>query len=466
MSEDHDTHETTERALGALRAANPAPAGADPNEESALQGARARVMLAVRGDVERPAPAAGRRRRVAWPRIALATSTAVAAGVVGVLIGWNVAPTDATPVAPQIARVDGAAQTMMNGGAAIGAPLGAPEAMSATGGVADKAMTSMVYGGPTLLEPGAGLPDDAGVANGYRYGTAGPDGRAVATAVAATFGVEGEVREEGGAWMVGSADGSGPSVNVWNYGGMVSWSYSDPGVGGCVVAEPREEPAADASASSAGSVGSADAAIAEPPPCEPVAGGPAPSPEEARAQAEVLLAAVGHDTDTAVWETSGDQMSAYATAWTTVDGMRTSLAASVWFGADGRVGSANGTLVDLIAIPDYPTVGARTAVLRTQQPGWSMLATPWYGGGSVMPMVAESGQAGTPAAAAPEVDGRPVAVTPLTRVTVDDARPGLYEVYQPDGTVLLLPAHLVTDANGGTWSVLAVADEYVSFAAP
>lgn len=455
MSEDHDTHETTKRALGALRAANPVPAGADPAEESALQGARARVMLAVRGDATQPALAAGRRRRIGWPRIALATSTAVAAGIVGVLIGWNVAPTDVAPAAPQIAQIGGASQTAINDGAAIGAP----EAMSAAGGVADKAMTSMGYGGPTLLEPGPNLPDEAGVANGYRYSAAGPDGRTVAAAVAATFGVEGEVREEGGAWLVGSPDGSNPTVNVWNFGGLVSWSYSDPGVGGCVVAEPREESAADAGA------GSDAAAIAEPLPCEPAAEGPLPSPEKARAQAERLLAAVGHDTDAAVWETAGDETSAYATAWTTVDGMRTSLAASIWFGADGRVGSANGTLVELIAIPDYPTVGARTAVLRAQQPGWSMLATPWAGGGSVMPMVAEGDQAETPATAAPEFDGRPVAVAPLTRVTVDDARRGLFEVYQPDGTILLLPAHLVADADGGTWSVLAVADEYVSFAA-
>jgi len=459
MNDNHETHETyqtAERALDALRAANPTPADADPHEESALRAVRARVMLVVRGDATRPPQSIGRRRRAGWPRIALATSTAVAASLVGVLIGWNLALTDATSVTPQIAQVGGVPQ------AAIDAPgvIGAPEMMRESDGDATKATASAVYGGPTLLEPGPGLPDETGVANGYRYGAEGPDERALAAVVAATFGVEGEVREEGGAWLVGPMDGSSPTVNVWNYGGMVGWSYSDPGVGGCLTPGSREEPTVD------GNAGSPDVAIPEIVPCEPVGGGPAPRPEEARAQADRLLAAVGHDTDAAVWETSGDETSAYVTAWSTVDGMRTSLAASVWFGADGRIGSANGTLVDLIVVPGYPTVGARTAVLRAQRPGWSMLATPWHGGVSPMPMVVESGQAGPPAKAAPEVNGRPVAVAPLTRVTVDEARPGLFEVYQPDGTVLLLPAHLMKDADGRNWSVLAVADEYVSFAAP
>jgi len=49
-------------------------------------------------------------------------------------------------------------------------------------------------------------------------------------------------------------------------------------------------------------------------------------------------------------------------------------------------------------------------------------------------------------------------------VNIVSARLGLASQYQPDGTVLLIPAYEFTDSNDGTWSVIAVDDSQLDFA--
>jgi len=53
---------------------------------------------------------------------------------------------------------------------------------------------------------------------------------------------------------------------------------------------------------------------------------------------------------------------------------------------------------------------------------------------------------------------------PVTNVQIVSARLGLASQYQPDGSVLLVPAYEFTDSNGGTWSVIAVAESHLDFA--
>ena len=53
---------------------------------------------------------------------------------------------------------------------------------------------------------------------------------------------------------------------------------------------------------------------------------------------------------------------------------------------------------------------------------------------------------------------------PVNDVEIVDARLGLASQWQPDGSVLVVPAYEFTDADGGTWSVIAVADEKLDFA--
>jgi hypothetical protein len=49
-------------------------------------------------------------------------------------------------------------------------------------------------------------------------------------------------------------------------------------------------------------------------------------------------------------------------------------------------------------------------------------------------------------------------------VEIVEARLGLASQWQPDGSVLVVPAYEFTDADGGAWSVIAVADDALDFA--
>ena len=53
---------------------------------------------------------------------------------------------------------------------------------------------------------------------------------------------------------------------------------------------------------------------------------------------------------------------------------------------------------------------------------------------------------------------------PVNEVEIVSARLGLASQWQPDGSVLVVPAYEFTDADGGTWSVIAVAESMLDFA--
>jgi hypothetical protein len=54
---------------------------------------------------------------------------------------------------------------------------------------------------------------------------------------------------------------------------------------------------------------------------------------------------------------------------------------------------------------------------------------------------------------------------PVNNVEIVSARLGLTSQWQPDGSVLVVPAYVFTDADGGTWSVLAVEESMLDFRA-
>jgi hypothetical protein len=70
-----------------------------------------------------------------------------------------------------------------------------------------------------------------------------------------------------------------------------------------------------------------------------------------------------------------------------------------------------------------------------------------------------SQQPTTPPAPTP---GAPVS-WPVQHVELGSAVLGVALTYQADGSQLLVPAYLLTDGNGGTWSVIAVADDHLDF---
>jgi len=63
----------------------------------------------------------------------------------------------------------------------------------------------------------------------------------------------------------------------------------------------------------------------------------------------------------------------------------------------------------------------------------------------------------------PTYQGRPALGVTITVATITKAELGLAQYWQPDGTILLLPAYLISDKDDHQWSMLAVDDSYVAF---
>ena len=77
---------------------------------------------------------------------------------------------------------------------------------------------------------------------------------------------------------------------------------------------------------------------------------------------------------------------------------------------------------------------------------------------------ADQGTVWTPPTAPPTTPSAGTAVAwPVNNVEITGARLGLASQYQADGTVLIVPAYEFTAADGGTWSVIAVADGSLDF---
>ena len=153
-----------------------------------------------------------------------------------------------------------------------------------------------------------------------------------------------------------------------------------------------------------------------------------------------------------------------AQAWPVVDGQRIDQAWSLEL-TEAGVSSAYGALADL--------VDARR-IRRRQRAGGVRAA--------LRPAVrrADDGDAVRRAPSAPRRrsrgvgasdraagDARPTGTSvswPVNDVEIVSARLGLASQWQPDGSVLVVPAYEFTDADGGAWSVIAVADSKLDFA--
>jgi hypothetical protein len=286
-------------------------------------------------------------------------------------------------------------------------------------------------------------------------------------AVAAALGIPGDPSAQGGdgmSWMVGPMDGSGPQVWVGGYGSMVNWSFNDPSAYvTCAQPAPEPRPADSDSAVKGSDSGGSGVAVGEPSPVCTEAGVP-PTEKEAVAQAKEVLAAVGVDPDSVEWEVYRDDYSASATAWQVVNGQRTNMAWSFAYSQTGQLQWASGFAAELVEVPAYPIVGARTAIERMKDPRWNSL----LGGGPIYAArdvaVSSAAQPGTSEPVTK--DGRPVISMPVSTVVIDKAELGLTQYSQPDGSVLLVPAYVLTGADGSTWSVLAITEEYVDFSVP
>ncbi|MFE5341996.1 hypothetical protein ACFQ80_17335 [Isoptericola sp. NPDC056578] len=470
-----DRDDRDDMAFARLRAADPA-AGVEP----AGAGLRAKVdtRLAADGDatVAEGAGGAGaddgerdgdelaaRRgwRRTPW--LAAAGVVVLAAvGVGGYALGGAAAPGASEAAdAPVVLNSGGrGAGSAGDDAAAGGAAMGAAEDSAGDG--ASGAASSAAAGDATLpswyssgraLFHGDGLSTAGGTASAYALDATDVATREGAARLAEALGVEGKPRWEYG-WSVGPQDGSGP--HVWlSADGSATFGYNDPG------ADPWR--CEDVVARSDGGDDGEDT--------EPACDEPATSSvgdREARDALTDAMRSLGVDPDAfeiEVGEKTDGDPGRWVTASQVVDGTRTGAQWSATVGEEG-IAWLDGFLATTADLGEYPVISPAEAVERLGDPRFS---------GSTWPVVladeeamwAETEEDGTEPSAppAPPAAGDPVD-WPVSDVEITDARLGLAQQTQDDGSVVLVPAYELSDADGNAWSVVAVADDAMDFSAP
>jgi hypothetical protein len=412
------------------------------------------------------------RRRSRWLQVAaVAAAAAVVAGAGGYALGTGGGADAVTAEAPITLSAPGAA---------------AEGAMKrdAAGATADLRIAPW-FGGRAVFSA-SGLADDAASGHAWAFDAASVFSAETAARAAGVLGVAGDPVLQYGAWTVGAQDGSGPSLSL-QPDGTAGLSYYDPtrDPWSCTASapdRPGDGAASDGSAGTASEGAAPDGAVVEVvptpepatldpalvdpalpsvvgPSCDPAAG-PAPTGDAATSAARDLIGALGVDPDGFQYEVvdTGDARSSAVTAYQVLDGQQTGLTWSVTLVADG-VQSLYGSLAPLVDLGAYPVVGAATAVERLNDPRFGA------GFGGVMPLaraeVADDAAASSSSASAdPTVPptARPGAAIPwaVQQVTITGARLGVSQVTGADGSALLVPAYELSDADGSTWSVVAV----------
>ncbi|MBO0901372.1 hypothetical protein J1G42_13390 [Cellulomonas sp. zg-ZUI222] len=461
-----DLSDGADDAVARVRAADPA-AGATPDAArlQARLAASTGVPLGPGGAApvtDELAAARARRRPARWLQAAAVAAGVAVVGAGGYAIGAAGAD---EPGAPAIA--------LQGGGA------------GATEMAADARMAGGWFGGRTVFT-GSDLDGAGGSAQAWALDASQAATAQTAAQVAEVLGVPGEPRQEWGQWVVGASDGTSATVQVGIDGYASTWFYDpahDPAA--CTV-DPSSAPDDGASAEPAapgsvgGSVGAAaggapdvsiqpapdeQPAVVDPGVCDPAG---TPTGDAAIERARDLMAELGVGPDgyeVAVTDETGVPGLVSVTGTQVVDGNQTGMAWSVQLAGDG-VQSLYGTLAPLVPLGTYDVIGADEAVER--------LNDPRFGGspGGVVPLAAraEGGVAtlDEPATILPEpveptvppvpAPGDPVA-WPVQQVTLTGARLGVTVLTAPDGAVLVVPAWELTDADGGTWSVVAVVED-------
>lgn len=381
------------------------------------------------------------RRRPRWlPIAAAAAAIAIVGGGAGY---WAGASTGGVSV------VAGGAAPPITLESGAGAPGAQPSIGDGASGGMDEQSKMMAGGASDLMYPygfgrydfhASGLATEAGSALAYTFDARPVTNAESVAALAGALGLDGVPELKDGSWTVGAQDGTGPSLWV-GLDGTASFSYSDPRVNPWKC--------------------SADGAT-----CEP--SGALPGEAAAIEALRSLITASGRDAGDFEFtaETWEGAVTSSAQAWPVVDGQRLDRGWSVELAADGVV-SASGALAAVVELGEYPVV--------SEQEGFERLSDPRFGAQNlVMPLAAREGGAiatdatseevWTPPTEAPAPAAPGAAIGwPVTDVEIVGARLGLASQWQPDGSVIVVPAYEFTDSDGGTWSVIAVAESKLDF---
>jgi hypothetical protein len=343
----------------------------------------------------------------------------------------------------------------------------------ASGMAADAKLMYPWWGGRTVFTA-SGLGTEGGSGDAWGFDAEGTFSEETVAAAAVALGVSGQPRLEHGMWSVGPDDGSGASVSL-SADGLASLSYYDPtrDPWNCVrsapdsITEPEKGVAEDAAE---GSVAVPEPAIEPPGDC--ASSEPAPTGDAAVAQAKDVLSSVGVDPagyQFAVSADPGSPQVATVTASQVLDDQQTGVIASVTLVADG-LQSLYAPLAPLVELGGYDVVSPTEAVARLGDPRFGA-----SGGGGVMPLAAEGMRADDSVASSPAepieptVPPTPTAGSPLAwpvqEVSLVSSRLGVALTTLPTGASVLVPTYELADADGATWSVIAVVDDQLDFSA-
>lgn len=477
-----DEHDPREReALDALRAADPA-AGLTPDAarlQAALRAAGApaedETTVLVRTTDELAA-----RRRVPrrWFQAVAAVAGVVVVGGAGFLAGTGVGGAAVAGGATDGAMVAGGAAADQGGAerdsAAPVTPLtpdgSAPSAPGSLSGMGTAEGRSSFVGYGRTVFTSSGLSAAGGSRHVYGFDAQGSVSKAGVQRIAKALGLQGTAREEYGVWYVED--------------GTRTLSLQPDAIGSLSYADAAHDPwacekvaAPDAATSSGGgsssSLGTPEPAPLPQPACDDATGATVP-----RARAEALVAdflgAVGLDAGDFAVEVSTQGVKT-ATATLTADGAPTGLAWSFTL-TDDQVQSAWGGIAPLVDLGAYDVVSPRVAVERLGDPrfgsswGWAAAARGVAtSAADDAAKAAESGSAVDPSVPEATVPPTPEPgadlAWPVQRVTITSATLGSQVQWLGDGSAVLAPTWTLRSADGGEWTVVAVADDQLDFSA-
>ncbi|ACZ23140.1 hypothetical protein Sked_32440 [Sanguibacter keddieii DSM 10542] len=453
-----------------LRAADPA-AGLEPDLDAIRATVTAKVSSSAADDSTTSAAtseqgsdagvvdlssARSRRRPARWLQVAAAAVGVAAVGTAGYAVGTQDGGSD---VSADSASTADLAATESAPEAGAQAPFSLPSDESA----ASSADRSMIAGfGMRTLFTAVGLDDTPSAASAWGFDPAATFTPESALAVAQAVGLEGEPSLLYGAWHVGSTDWTGPALDVQS-DSATSFSYYD----------PSTDPWAEGSGATA-----VDGA-------------------EATARLSEIMTSLGVDPagfDLVVEDmgtATATTVSAYRAAGSVNDGQAWQLTVSSL-----GVSSLNGALAPLVDLGSYDVVGAATAVARLTDPRFG--ATADYG---IMPFARAADDVQIPEGVTPEEaqaleeanpsldvmpepgvevpSDDPAAVPtlppsavpgsviswPVSEVAITGAELTTTTVYSSDGSAVLVPAYRLAGDDGSSWTVIAVTEEHLDFAA-
>jgi hypothetical protein len=460
-------------AFDRLRKSDPA-AGLEPD------------LNEIRALVEQRLPRSAPGRRVwNWGQVAAAILAVLVIGAGGFALGsinrspaaelsggadqnLTSAPSTSTvlssPAAPRATSPTGRQAEAMT--AQNAPPMRYPESASLTTAQADSAAAgdakSMYPGTFRTTFRDGGLSTERGSAEAWTYDAAQVATAAGAERLAAAFGVSGSATPSYSAWSVGPQDGSGPSVWL-SVDGAGSFSYNDPSAyswAGCSVmdgpssgmAEPAIEP----------DIARESAVAVEPSVCESTTPPqPAISEEDAISRAQAIVTALEMDAASFSFksDSSGD---GYRNIVATPSVSVASDSGNQWnfsFWGDQLQG-AYGQLAPLVSLGQYAVISPAEAVARLNDNRFGAMG-PIYPLDFAWPEPSIEESASMTPPPVPTAGSKlawPVAEESITQAELITSTQWL-----PNGSMILAPTYKLSNADGFSWTVIAVVDDQLDF---